>query len=156
MPPEEAAGGLRLRAEDADDLAVISACLQDALVPVGDIAYLAQERSFVFVANRFRWEAGERAAGAAGFERTLCAVAFDAVGGVHYRGFRRGARERILPLLAIRPEARPGREGGMIHLDFSGGAGIRLEVDRILCRVKDVGLPWPTPWRPRHDPGGRR
>src|SRR5579875_2604313 len=111
MPPEEAAGGLRLRAEDADDLAVISACLQDALVPVGDI---------------------------------------------HYRGFRRGARERILPLLAIRPEARPGREGGMIHLDFSGGAGIRLEVDRILCRVKDVGLPWPTPWRPRHDPGGRR
>ncbi|HZU89593.1 MAG TPA: DUF2948 family protein [Stellaceae bacterium] len=183
MPPERADGALRLRAEDTDDLAVISACLQDALVPVGDIAYMPEEQSFVFVANRFRWEGhptggtprgqrprgdprsqiawgGRRAAqprgipmmGAAGYERILSVVAFDAVESVLYRGFRRGERERILSLLAIRPES--GR--GVIHLDFSGGAGIRLAVTRILCRLKDVGLPWPTPWRPAHDLGERR
>jgi hypothetical protein len=176
MPPEGADGALRLRAEDADDLAVISACLQDALVAVGDIAYVPEERSFVFVANRFRWErhptrsqvawgprAGRRAAqprglpmmGAAGYERTLSAVAFDAVESVLYRGFRRGERERILSLLAIRPASGPDR-GGVIHLDFAGGASVRLAVDRILCRLKDVGLPWPTPWRPVHDLGERR
>ena len=104
MRPEEAGGALKLRAEDVDDLAVISACLQDALIPVGDIAYLPQDKSFLFAANRFRWEAGLRAAmGAAGCERILSLVAFDAVEGVLYRGFRRGERERLLPLLAVRP-----------------------------------------------------
>jgi hypothetical protein len=156
MRPEEADGALRLRAEDVDDLAVISTCLQDALIPIGDIAYLPQDKSLVFVANRFRWEAGLRAAmGAAGCERILSLVAFDAVEGVLYRGFRRDERERILSLLAVRAEPGGDRGGGAIHLDFSGGAGIRLAVGRILCRLKDVGLPWPTPWRPAHDLGER-
>jgi hypothetical protein len=158
MPPEDADGGLQLRAEDKDDLAVISACLQDALVPVGDIAYAPQDKSFVFVANRFRWEAGRRPArGAEGYERVLCAVAFEGVEGVLYRGFRREERGRILSLLAMRPEDNGmGGGGGAIRLDFSGGATVRLETGRILCRLKDVGLPWPTPWRPAHDLGEQR
>lgn len=155
MPPEGADGALQLRAEDADDLAVISACLQDALVSVGDIAYLPQDRSFMFVANRFRWEAGPRPQpGIGGNERVLCAVAFAEVGGVRYRGFRREERERILVLLTIRPEEGRAGSGG-VRLDFSGGATVRLETGRILCRLKDLGLPWPTPWRPAHDRGAR-
>ena len=47
---------LKLRAEDAEDLTVVSACLQDALVPVGDLTYLAHEQAFVGVFNRYRWE----------------------------------------------------------------------------------------------------
>ena len=35
MKAMAAARGMRLRAEDAEDLAVIAACLQDALVAVG-------------------------------------------------------------------------------------------------------------------------
>jgi hypothetical protein len=156
MAPERADGALKLRAADGDDLAVISACLQDALVAVGDIAYVPEDESFVFVANRFRWEGDwGTALSAEGYQRILCAVAFDEVKSVLYRGFRRDGRERILSLLAVRPEfAREG--GGAIHLDFSDGATIRLEVRRILCRVKDVGLPWPTRWRPLHDLGERR
>ena len=42
-----------------------------------------------------------------------------------------------------------GREA--ILLEFAGAAAIRLDVARILCRAKDLGEPWPTPWRPRHD-----
>ena len=38
MAPDESGATLKLRAEDADDLAVISACLQDALVAVRDLA----------------------------------------------------------------------------------------------------------------------
>jgi hypothetical protein len=55
MAPDDAGAALKLRAEDADDLAVLSACLQDALVPVRDLAYVADQKIFVFVANRFRW-----------------------------------------------------------------------------------------------------
>ncbi len=47
---------LKLRGEDEDDLAVISAVLQDALVAVGEMAYFPEEARFVLVANRFRWE----------------------------------------------------------------------------------------------------
>ena len=47
---------LRLRARDADDLAVIAACVQDALVPVVDMAFLPTEKRFVLALNRFRWD----------------------------------------------------------------------------------------------------
>jgi hypothetical protein len=137
---------LKLRAEDADDLAVISACLQDALVPVRDLAYVPEDRTFLLVANRFRWENGlGPAPGEAGFERTLCGITFGEVTAVSYNGFRRSEDGRILSLLAIRPE------DGAVHLEFSGGATLRLETARILCLATDLGEPWPTQWRPRHD-----
>jgi Protein of unknown function (DUF2948) len=149
MTPDEGGAALKLRAEDADDLAVLSACLQDAIVPVRDLAYVPSEQIFVFIANRFRWESGVRPMpGEVGHQRVLCAVTFSAVAGASYRGFRRMEEDRILVLLAIRPVSSGGK---VIHLEFSGAAAIRLEVARILCRAKDLGDPWPTPWHPRHD-----
>lgn len=49
---------IKLRAVDGDDLQVVSACLQDALVPLREVAFLKKEARFVMVANRFRWELG--------------------------------------------------------------------------------------------------
>jgi hypothetical protein len=145
MAPDEGAA-LKLRAEDAEDLAVVSACLQDALVAVRDLAYVPEERSFFFVANRFRWENGLRPLpGEIPFERTLCGVSFREVTAVSYIGFRRSDDGQILSLLAIRPEA------GAVVLEFSGSAAIRLDLPRILCHATDLGEPWPTPWQPRHD-----
>jgi hypothetical protein len=144
MAPDTAL--LKLRAEDAEDLLVISACLQDALVPVRDLAYIPEERTFLFVANRFRWENGVRPApGEVGFERTLCGITFSEVTAVSYSGFRRSENGRILSLLTIRAEH------SKVHLEFSGGAAIRLQAAGILCHAKDIGEPWPTPWQPRHD-----
>jgi hypothetical protein len=145
MAPDDSAA-LKLRAEDAEDLAVVSACLQDALVPVRDLAYVPEDRTFLLVANRFRWENGlSPAPGEAAYERTLCGITFSEVAAVSYNGFRRTEDSRILSLLAIRPE------DGAVHLEFSGGATIRLEVARILCLATDLGEPWPTQWQPRHD-----
>jgi hypothetical protein len=150
-PPEPAQSGqgLRLRAADAEDLAVISACLQDALVSVRDLTYDPQARSFIFVANRFRWEAGGAdAQEGAPFERILCGLAFDAVDGVAYRGFHRSEEDRILSLLAIRAVPQPA--GAMIEFDFAGNAAIRLTAAAISCRARDFGEAWPTAWRPGH------
>ena len=145
---------LKLRAEDADDLAVLSACLQDALVAVRDLGYFADQQSFIFVANRFRWESGlQPAAGEQSHQRVLCAVTFGAVGSVSYRGFRRSEEDRILCLLALRCETA-GVGGETILLEFAGAAAIRLDVARVLCRARDIGEPWPTPWRPAHDESG--
>ncbi len=151
MALDDGPGALRLRAEDADDLVVLSACLQDALVPVRDLAYVPDQQVFVLVANRFRWEGGVRPMpGEGARQRVLCAVSFAAVLGVSYRGFRRSDEDRILALLALRVGPKRSQPAA-VHLEFSGGAAIRLEVARILCRAKDLGEPWPTPWYPRHE-----
>jgi hypothetical protein len=158
--PNRSERELRLRAEDAEDLAVISACLQDALVSVRDLAYDREARNFVLVANRFRWEGapGEGPVEGPGevagtpFERTLCGVVFDEIEGVAYRGFHRSEEDRILALLAIRPifgqEIR--QTGGIIDLEFAAGATIRLTAAAISCRARDFGEPWPTRWQPGH------
>jgi len=149
VPPD---GQLRLRAEDAEDLAVISACVQDALVSVRDLAYDREARSFMLVANRFRWEAAKDGDGQPGrLERTLCAIAFAEVENVVYRGFQRSEEDRILCLLAIRPIGTAA--GAAIDLDFSGSATIRLTASAIRCRARDFGEPWPTAFHPDHPDG---
>jgi hypothetical protein len=140
--------GLRLRAEDSEDLAVISACLQDALVAVGDLAYDRAAGTFVLAANRFCWEGG--AGEPAPFVRCLCLIEFHTVTGVAYRGFRRREEERILSLLAIGPAEPEAPSGATIDLAFAGGATIRLSAAAIRCRVRDFGEPWPTAWQPGH------
>jgi hypothetical protein len=137
---------LKLRAEDDEDLAVISAILQDALVAVGEMVYLPDEQRFVLVANRFRWEP-ENHEPRRNFERTLTGLRIDGVRGVQRRGFHPREAERILALLAIRAEP------GALRLDFAGGSSIRLDVERIVCHLDDFGEPWPTRWRPRHPVG---
>src|ERR1700688_2832210 len=112
---------LKLRAEDGDDLAVISACVQDALISVKDLTYERDEYRFTAVVNRFRWEGKpDGAGGAAGYERTHAAIVFDKVTSVSYRGFRRSDEERILSLLAIRIGDKPET----IELEFAGGATV--------------------------------
>lgn len=137
------ADALKLRAEDAEDLAVISAILQDSLVTVGEMAWLPDEKRFVMIANRFRWEpdiAGEHQ----DFERILSGLRIDGVTRVQRRGFSLKDKDGLLALLAIRVE-----EGALLF-HFAGGGSIRLEVERILCHLDDLGEPWPTRWRPKH------
>jgi Protein of unknown function (DUF2948) len=134
---------LKLRAEDEEDLAVVSAFLQDALLPVGEMVYLQEEQRFVLVANRFMWERPPLDK-KGHCERTLTGIAFDGVTAVQVRGFERSQSDRILQVLAVRSAP------GAIIFEFSGADAMRLEVGRILCHLEDIGEPWPTPWRPRH------
>jgi hypothetical protein len=135
---------LKLRAEDEEDLAVVSAILQDALVAVGEMVWLPDEKRFVFVANRFRWEPVASGGLRKDFERRMSGLRIDGVTAVQRRGFSPRDGERLLVLLAIR--AGPGA----LYLDFAGGSSIRLDVERILCHLDDLGDPWPTRWKPKH------
>jgi hypothetical protein len=150
---------LKLRAADAEDLAVLSAILQDSLVTIAEMAYLPDERRFALVANRFRWEPGpsptmpsakppKPPAKAPSAERVLTGLCIDGVSAVSRRGFHLREADRILSLLAVRTEGE-GTPAALI-LDFAGGSSVRLEVDRIMCHLDDLGEPWPTPWRPNH------
>jgi Protein of unknown function (DUF2948) len=135
---------LRLKAEDREDLAVIAACLQDALVLVGDLAHMPDDQEFVMVVNRFGWEAAARGRP---MMRITCGVVFGGVTGIETRGFDRQDSDRILSLLTLK-----AHDGG-IELVFSGRAALRLLTPSIRCRIEDVGESWPTSWRPQHERG---
>jgi hypothetical protein len=144
---------IRLRAQDEDDLKVVSACLQDAIVPIGDMCYLPRERRFVMVANRFKWEEADRSRpGPAAddddllpFERTHCGLHVENVTGVKLRGIDLKDRSQILELLSLEPYG-----GGGIVLHFAGGGCIRLEGASWQCFMEDLGEPWPTGCKPCH------
>ena len=137
---------LKLCAADEEDMRVLSACMQDGLLPFTDMQYLPDERRFVAVVNRFCWENCDvDGSDCECYERVNCGLCFDSVRAVRLRGLNQADRTQILELLAITAGA------GTVTLIFAGGGAIRLEVDRILCRVQDLGEPWPTKWRPRHD-----
>ena len=142
-PRHRPADALRLLARDEEDLAVISAILQDALIPVSEMAYLPEERRFALVANRFRWEAPPDRPREK-LERRLTGLSIGGVTAVRRRGFNPGDPNRILALLALRWVA------GALQLDFAVGASIQLETAEILCHLDDLSEPWPTRWQPRH------
>lgn len=145
--------GLKLRAEDEEDLQVLGACLQDAIVPVADMIWLRNDRRFAMVVNRFMWEVppeaapdDERKAGADGqvFSRIHGILSIHAVKNVKLRGIDQRRRDQVLSLLMI------SAGDGTIHLEFAEGGTIRLEVEKIACYLDDVGSAWPTRWRPDH------
>ena len=138
---------LKLLATDEKDLGVVSGALQDAIVPIGDMAFRPVENSFVFVANRFRWEAGNT--DAAG-ERVNAGVTFSNVAEVKRRGIDFRDRGAFLNLLTISCELGVGANGPTIQLTFSGDRAIRLQTTGLLCHLEDFGEPWPTQWRPEH------
>jgi hypothetical protein len=140
---------LKLKAVDSEDLQVIAGTLQDAIVPILDIAYDAAARQFMFAANRFRWENTADGTSPRG-ERVHCGVTFANVVNVQRKGVERVRPGTFLNLLTIALEDRPGGAGPLVELTFSGDAAIRLETDGLLCHLEDFGEPWPAQKQPQH------
>ena len=125
---------LKLRAEDAGDLAVISACLEDAVFAVGEMAFEPTDSRFAaIVVRRCREDAG----GPAGQARA--AIHFDAVSAVKLRGIDRSEPAQLLKLAGM--VAEPGRSATVVRLLFQDGAEVRIETDRLACLFQDLEEP---------------
>lgn len=141
--PESAPAPLRLLAQDADDLAVISAAMQDAVAKVGDIDFEPKARRLTIAFNRYRWE-GE------GGERVRSALQLGGVLSVQTRKIRREAPDAVLEILAMTFE--PGEApGGVVTLTCAGGGDLRVTVECVEAVLADVSQPWPTPRKPAHE-----
>ncbi len=134
---------LKLAALDADDLAVISAHMQDAVIRLGDITHQKARRQFALLANRFAWDAGER-------QRRRTGLHFDRVTSVKTQNIRQGDKDAIVELLAITFEEGEA-PSGTILLAFAGGGTIRLDVECIEASLKDLGPAWATEHQPAHE-----
>ncbi len=140
-------------AGDGDDLNAISSCLQDAVLKVGDFAYLSEKRRFAFVANRFVWEASiNRRVGP--FARVRAGLHFDDVMSVRQKNIKNDADDAVVSLLAIRRENHENDSDEnaeqTIVLEFSGGGIIQLQVEAINVQLDDISEPWQTRSRPDH------
>jgi hypothetical protein len=139
-------GGLRLMAEDEEDLAIISAHLQDAVMRIGDIVYLPKSRRFAAFMNRYCWEGCPE--GTVG-ERTRSGLHFNNVLKVKAINVRQDDPEAVAELLALTFEPK-GEEAGHVDLLLAGGGRIRLEVEAIEATLRDISETWPARARPAH------
>ena len=137
--------GLTLGAEDAEDLEIISARLQDAVAKVGDLVFLPKSHRFAALFNRFRWEAKDDT-------RVRTGLYFNDVTGVKAQNLRRDKPDAVVSLLAIRFTPKGGEDpGGAVELVFSGGGVLKLDVECIDAGLSDVSGEWAALGRPGHE-----
>ena len=133
---------LRLLAQDAEDLAVISAAMQDAVAKVGDINYEAKAHLLTIAFNRYCWESG-------GAERVRSALQLGGVMKVQTRRIRRTPRDAVIEVLAVSFDEGEA-PGGMVTISCAGGGDLRAAVECVDAVLADVSEPWPTPRAPAH------
>lgn len=158
--------GLKLMALDGEDLSVLSVHLQDAVLKVGDMAYLRGEHRFALLLNRFDWEkavqaevkaealaaAGQKAAPSATGPcvRRRAGMHFDRVLGAKVRGIDMAAKQATLNLLAVTFEETDS-PSGLVTFLFSGGGEIQLTVECLEAGLEDLGPAWDAKGTPCHD-----
>ena len=131
---------LKIKASDADDLSVISACLQDTAIRESDMVWEPTQHRFGFVGQRYMWEAKN---GPRNGQRINCRVWVDGVQAAQRRGM--DGPDNAFDLLAITTEA------GAITLHFAGGAAARLQLlQDWRVYLEDFGPAWPCPACPTH------
>jgi len=132
---------LKLKAKDAEDVQVISAVLQDAIAPVCDMTYNADDKNFIMVVHRLRREAPTDM----GLERICCAVNVRDVTSVQTHGIDLSQQGRMLDLLAVMQDDK-----ALIFI-FAGNAQIRLQPSNCSMFIEDFGEAWPAQCNPCHE-----
>jgi hypothetical protein len=141
---------LRLRAESVEDLAVLSALVQDAVAQTAEIAWARRRRRFVLLVNRFRWEdapAAERQRRP--FERVRALLTVENVLRARTSGIDPADRDLVLELLALVFEPREDG-GGVLRLVVAGDGEIALDVECLDVALADVTRPYAARTRPAH------
>jgi hypothetical protein len=121
---------LKLIVLDAEDLAVVSTHLQDAVARVADMAFLPGEKRFAMVMDRFDWT-------------SLAGVHFERVLKAQTRGFDLKDRDAMFNLLAVE-FAETDAPAGIVTLYFDGDVAIQLEVECLEAAMSDLGPAWPA------------
>ena len=149
---------LKLVALDRDDIEVVSAHVQDALVRVADIFWQPREHRFVMALNRFDWMTVADAKGDSARAREDCrrcrtALRFERVLSCKCRNLDQTNKDARLNLLAVEFVERD-QPAGVVTMTFSGGGVIRLEVECLEAELADLGEIFTTDACPNHFASG--
>ncbi len=141
-------GTLKLIAKSNQDLRVISAYLQDAIVSPLDIANLKKNRIFLIQLSRFMWEDAEKGVFRKN-KRVRTILKFDNVLKVFSKNIDQVDKSNFLDFLAIETEFMADKSYE-IRLIFSGDAMIKLSTEVIDVTLDDQGAPWESKNKPKH------
>lgn len=130
---------LRLWATDEHDLQVVSALVQDAVLPASEMRWQKGARRFAMLINRFRWEHGVRRA-----ERVQSVFTANEVRGVRGQGVVPGDADTILSLLSLEWE-RGEDADGVLRLIFAGDGVIEVTCECLDLILSDVTRPYAAP-----------
>lgn len=138
-------GPLRLTADDAEGLAVISALVQDAVFPITEMTFAKPRRRFALLINRFRWEDRAQAERAGRtYERVQSLLVFENVLSVQSSGIDRGDGAVVLSLLSL--DFQADQQGaGRVILHLAGDGAIALKVEVLDVALRDVTRPYRAP-----------
>lgn len=136
---------LYLAARDTDDLAVLSALVQDSVFPATEIVWQAKQRRLALLLNRFRWEDKARAeARARSYERVQSMLVIEDVVRVRSQGIDRSDADLVLSLMSVGWAA--GEDGaGQVELVLAGDGAIALEAECLDVTLRDVTRPYAAP-----------
>jgi hypothetical protein len=137
---------LKFIALDVEDLEVVSAHLQDAVVKVSEVLWRPREKRVVIALNRFDWEGAQT--DPPQNRRRRAALRFERVMSCRCRGIDSG-KDQVLNLLAVE-FAQTSAPSGVVTLTFSGGSAIRLEVECLEVELADLGPTWMAASCPKH------
>ncbi len=136
---------LKLLAQDAADVPVMSALVQDAVLQAQDMTWQRGKRRFACLVNRFRWE--DRAAAEAArrpYERARALLVIDGVTAVRSYGFDRRDKNLVLSILSL--DFASGLDGaGRLTLVLAGDGAVEIEVESIDIALQDVTRPYVAP-----------
>jgi hypothetical protein len=146
---------LKLVALDRDDIEVVSAHVQDALVKIADIFWQPREHRFVMAVNRFDWINAVEAKpnDNTDYRRCRTALRFERVLSCKCRGLDQFDKNARLNLLAIEFSVTDA-PAGFVTLTFSGGGVIRLDVECLEAELADLGEVSTAALCPDHFAGG--
>ncbi len=136
---------LKLAAADAEDLEVLSARLQDAVLKLRNVSWQPRKRRFAVAVNRLQWETG-------GQTRVRAGLHFDGVLKVQSHKVKLGADEAIVSLLAVRFTPNASEDpGGVVELVLAGGGAFRLTVECVDAELTDMTSAWAARGKPDHE-----
>jgi hypothetical protein len=135
--------GLKLLANDADDLRVLASALQDAILRVGDIRYDPVGRSVTLQMSRFRHEDPKPT-------RTLSGLRIDGVMTLQSADFDRSNADAYAVLLDVSFEVTDA-PSGYLTLTLAGGGALRMEVEALDLILSDAGDTKRSRLAPDHD-----
>ena len=140
---------LKLLATSDEDLRVVAAHLQDAIVSIQDIVSLKKNRIFLIQLNRFMWEDIEKGVFRKN-KRIRTVLKFDNVMSVFSKNINIKNDKNFLDFLTIESILLPDKSYE-IKLIFSGDAVIKIKTEVIDVTLDDQGSSWESKTQPKHD-----
>ena len=139
---------LKLIARTEEDLKVVSAYLQDAIVNISDIANLQKNKIFLLQLNRFMWEDVEKGIFRKN-KRIRTILKFENVINVHSKKINQSKKNKFLDFLTIESNKMPDNNYEM-KIVFAGDSIIKIISEVIEVTLDDQGVAWDTKNVPKH------